>query len=243
MAEQTARHSTRQSTRRIRRWALLLVALALLAVALVACGLPNANSSLPSAGAAMMSTPVGAAAATPSFSPFTIGAWPSNSMPGEGESVTIYVICRVQDPTMVGPSAPAVGQTVYVRLLDPVNRTFKGTTGSDGIARVPVTYGHARANVPILAEALSGWKGTMYQSQTSFTPTSATASPADGTPTPGETPSATAIATPAESPSATATPAPKPNPTATPAPPPPPPPTPTSAAPTPTVAPTTTLAP
>ena len=240
MAEQTARHTTRHTTGHIRRWALLLVACAMLAVALVACGLPNASSSLPSAGAAIMSTPVGGASATPSFSPFTIGAWPSNSMPGKGESVTIYVICRIQDPTMVGPSAPAVGQTVYVRLLDPVNRTFKGTTDSDGIARVPVTFSHARANAPILAEALSRWKGTMYQSQTSFTPTSAS-STADDTPTPGETPSATATATPEESPSATATPAPKPNPTATPAPPPPP--TPTPAAPTPAVAPTTTLAP
>ena len=237
-----ARHTTGQT----QRWALLLAALIFLAVALVACGLPNTIDSLPGAGAAIMSTPAGDTVATPTFSPFTIGAWPSNSMPGKGDGVTIYVICRIQDPTMASPSAPAVGQIVYVQLLDPVNRTFKGTTGSDGIARVPVTFSHARANTPILAEVLSKWKGTMYQSQTSFTPTSGVGSSADGTPTPAGTPSASA--TPEESPSATATSAPQPNPTATPAPPPPSPtpkpaPTATPAAPTPAVAPAARIAP
>jgi hypothetical protein len=130
--------------RHTRRWALLLVALAILAVALVACGLPS-GYSLPNRSAATMSTPAKSSSPTPAFSPFTIGAWPSNFMPGAGDSVTIYVICRIQDPTMADPATPAVGQTVYVRLLDPVNRTYKGTTGDDGIARARVAFDHARA--------------------------------------------------------------------------------------------------
>ena len=220
-----AKQSARQMGMHIRRWALLLMALAFLAVALVACGLPGNGYTLPSAGAAIMSTPNGGPAATPTFSPFTIGAWPSNSMPEAGDSVTIYVICQIQDPTMASPNKPAVGQTVYVQLLNPVNRTFKGTTGSDGIASVRVAYSHARANVPITIVVTSTWKGTTYQGQTSFTPASGAGSAADGTPTPAAT------ATPEESPSATATPAPnstappdppiptpKPAPTATPTP-------------------------
>ena len=217
-----------------RRWALLLVALAILAVALVACGLPS-GYSLPNGSAATMATPAGGSSPTPAFSPFTIGAWPSNSMPGAGDSVTIYIICRIQDPTMANPATPAAGQTVYVRLLDPVNRTYKGTTGDDGIARARVAYNHARARTPITVEVTATWKGTTYQSQTSFTPMSSMGSSGNDMPQPGETtPAATATPAPQSEPTATPapappTPTPKPDPTATPVPPPPtPPPAPTA---------------
>ena len=133
-------------TGHIRRWALLFVALAMLAVALVACGLPSGYAPPNARSAALMSTPVGASSPTPAFSPFTIGAWPSNSMPAAGKGVTIYIICQIQDPTMARPNQPAAGQPVSVRLLDPVNRTYIGTTGDSGIANVRVAFTHARAN-------------------------------------------------------------------------------------------------
>jgi hypothetical protein len=203
-----------------RRWALLLVALSFLAVALAACGLPG-DYPLSTMNAALVSTPIGGSSPTPAFSPFTIGAWPSNSMPEVGESVTIYVICQLQDPTMASSSKPAAGQTVYVRLLDPVNRTFKGATDGGGIAKVRIAYSHARAQTPITIIVTTSWKGKTYQSGTSFTPTSPTSPTGpseDGTPQPGATP-----------PSATATPGSQPEPTATPLPSPPAPtPTPTS---------------
>ena len=220
-----------------RRLALLLVALAILAVALVACGLPS-GYSLPNGSAATMSTPANSSSPTPAFSPFTIGAWPSNFMPAAGESVTIYVICRIQDPTMADPATPAVGQTVYVRLLDPVNRTYKGTTGDDGIARARIAFDHARARTPITVEVTATWKGTTYQSQTSFTPMSSNGSPGDAMPQSGETtPAATAPPAPQSEPTATPvpappTPTPKPDPTATPVPPPPTPTPPPAPAPT-----------
>ncbi|HET9981453.1 MAG TPA: hypothetical protein VFQ32_13475 [Ktedonobacterales bacterium] len=215
-----------------RRWALLFVALAMLAVALVACGQPG-GYALPNArSAALMSTPAISSSPTPASAPFTIGTWPSNSMPAAGKSVTIYIICQIQDPTMARPNQPAAGQPVSVRLLDPVNRTYTGTTGDSGIATVRVAFNHARARIPITVIVTSTWKGATYQSQTSFTPASSTGSSGDGALQPGETPPIPApTATPAPNPGPTATPtpappAPSPTPTPTPAPPPSPTPTP-----------------
>jgi hypothetical protein len=234
-------------TTHIRRWALLFVALALLAAfALAACGQPGGASLYNAnyARAAVLSTPGAGSGPMPTFPPFTIGAWPSNSMPAAGKSVIIYVTCQIQDPTMARPSQPAVGQTVHVRLLDPVNQTYTGTTDAGGIAAVRVAYNHARARTPILIVVTSTWKGTTYQGQTTFTPASSTGAPVDETPQPGATPSAPPLATvtPAPQPQPTATPAPAPpTPTPTPVPPPPKPtPTPTPAPPPP---PTPTAAP
>lgn len=217
--------------RHIRRWALLFVALAMLAVAMVACGQPG-GYALPNArSAAYMSTPAAGLSPTPASTPFTIGAWPSNSMPAAGKSVTIYVICQIQDLTMVTPNQPAAGQPVSVRLLDPVNRTYTGTTGDSGIATVRVTFSRARARTPITVIVTSTWKGATYQSQTSFTPASSAGSSGDGAFQPGETPQIPApTEMPAPNPGPTATPTstpPAPSPTPTPAPPPAPTPTPT----------------
>ena len=224
-------------TRQNWRWALLLVTLVVLAVALVACGQPGSGYSLSNASAAHMSTPAAGSSPTPAFSPFTIGAWPSNSMPAKGDSVTIFVICQMQDPTMARPNQPAADQPVSVRLLDPVNRTYTGTTGADGIARVRVAFNHAHARTPITIVVTSTWKGATYQGQTSFTPASSTRSSGDGAPQPGEAPPA-ATATPAPEPGPIATPTPRPPaPTPTPTPKPQPTPTPVPRTPTPTPAP------
>lgn len=235
-----------------RRWALLLVALAILAVALVACGLPGGGYALPNArSAALMSTPAASSSPTPASAPFTIGAWPSNSMPAAGKGVTIYIICQIQDPTMGRPNQPAAGQPVSVRLLDPVNRTYTGTTGDSGIATVHVAFNHARARTPITVIVTSTWKGATYQSQTSFTPASSAGSSGAGaiqssepppmpapTETPAPQPGPTATPTPTPpAPSPTPTPAPPPSPTPTPTPTPIPEPTATPLAPTPTPAP------
>ena len=89
-----------------RRWALLLPALAILTVSLLACQVPGQSGSQGnsiSPTSLIVSPPVaGSASATPTFAPFTIGAWPSNSMPDANDRMVIFIICRVQDPTMIG---------------------------------------------------------------------------------------------------------------------------------------------
>jgi hypothetical protein len=225
-----------------RRWALILPALAILMVSLSACQLAGPNAFLGSSKSApslVMSTPTaGSAAATPTGALFTIGAWPSNSMPRRNERIMIYIVCRVQDPTMNGPGMPAAGIKVQVRVLDPLNRSYSGTTNSGGMARVPIAFHNARIGLPITVDVAAIWHHVTYQSQTSFTPApggrpshlSSGGTPGHGkTPTPAPTagprpkptvtphPAPTPIPPPAPAPTPQATPTPPPNPTATPA--------------------------
>jgi hypothetical protein len=201
--------------RRTQPWLLLLLALslALLTVSLLACQVPGRSDSWRQ-GVLIISTPAdGSASATPSFPPFTIGAWPSNSMPDASDRITIYVICRVQDPTMTKPSTPAIGLQVQVHLLDPINQSYDGTTRSDGIAMVPVTFNDRHPGLTVLVAVATTWHGVIYQSQTSFTP-APQPQPSPSPPSGGGTPSPR----PGKTPSPTPRPGPPPTPPPTPAP-------------------------
>lgn len=224
-----------------RRWALLLpaLALAMLTVSLStlsACQLAGqsafqGSSRSASAPSLIMSVPhTGSAAATPTGAAFTIGAWPSDSMPGPNKHVVIYVMCRMQDPTMRGPGTPAAGITVQVRVLDPINWSYDGTTKSDGMtmARVPIALHAARLGRPVTVDVAATWHHVTYQSQTSFTPAPGSRGRKShpygiGTPTYKGTPPPAPNSGP--SPKPTVTPSAGPQPTPPPAPTPPPPPT------------------
>ncbi len=180
------------------RWALLLLALATLLVALVACQTPTADGSSSSGntGAIIISTPVGGSTSpTPAFPPFTIGAWPSNTTPDASDTITIYVICQLQDPTMTTPSKPAAGVKVRVNILDPINQSYTKTTGKDGIATVKFSFKDSRPGSPVTVEVSTTWQGVTYSREIFFTPApQAKPSPSPGTggtPGPGVTPPAT----------------------------------------------------
>jgi hypothetical protein len=190
-----------------RRWALLLLALATLAVSLVACQLPSSDPTPSnSTGAIIISTPVGdSASATPVFPPFTIGAWPSDTTPNASDTITIYVICQTQDPSMNTLSKPAVGLRVRVSILDPINQSFTKTTGADGIASVKVSFKDSHPGAPVTVNVSATWKGVNYTRQIYFTPApQAKPSPSPGggggTPGPGVTPPPTPILPPTASP-------------------------------------------
>lgn len=235
----TAMRSGRQAHREVmstmetptRRRALLLLALAILMVSLSACQLGDRSPSQGSSGSALSlntSAPhAGSAAATPAVAPFTIGAWPSNAMPRPNERIMIYIVCRVQDPTMSGPSAPAAGITVQVHVLDPINRSYGGSTNKDGMARVPISFHNARLGLPIMVDVVATWQHVTYQSQTSFTPAPGGRPPqpsGSGTPrhrhekTPTPTPNAGPTPKPTATPNARPTPTPLPTPQPTPVP-------------------------
>jgi len=170
-----------------RRWALLLLALATLLVALVACEAPNnaPPASSGNTGAIIISTPAGASSSpTPVFPPFTIGAWPSDTTPDSSATITIYVICQMQDPSMTTPSKPAIGVKVRVSILDPINQTFTKTTGKDGIATVNVNFKDSHPGQPVTVNVSTTWKGVNYTRQIYFTP----APQAKPSPSPGGTP-------------------------------------------------------
>jgi hypothetical protein len=184
----------------------LLLALATLLVSLVACQAPGGSSTPPgNTGAIIISTPVGdSASATPVFPPFTIGAWPSDTTPNVSDTITIYVICQMQDPSMNTPSKPAIGLKVRVSILDPINQSFTKTTGADGIAAVKLSFKDSRPGTPVTVNVSTNWKGVNYTRQIYFTPApQAKPSPSPGgggTPGPGGTPPATPIPPPTEPP-------------------------------------------
>ncbi len=182
---------------RPRRWALLVLALATLTISLVACeSSPGTNSPSSSNGSGAPLTDTGglSVSPTPTFPPFTVGAWPSDRSPGINDTVTIYILCRVQDQSMNGPSTPPpAGQKIQVIVLDPINQSLLGVTGADGIAAVPVTFNDPKPGTPVIVQISTVWNNKTYNNETFFTPgatfkPTATPKSGGGTPTPTATP-------------------------------------------------------
>ncbi len=130
---------------------------------------------------------------TPKFPVFTIGAWPSSYTPQNNDTVTIYVLCRVQPTDMSGPGKPPDPPvSVHVEIHDPFTKTADGATDASGLATIPISF-----NIPlnksgypvrVYVSASYGNPPHTYNAETVFTanitqPPPATATPAT-TPTP-----------------------------------------------------------
>src|SRR5262249_31603640 len=92
-----------------KRFALLVMMLSFLGVCLVACtaGGSDLGDSGGDSGIDGFKTPNPLLwTATPTFGPFTVGAWPSNYTPQNNDTVTIYVLCRTQPKDMTKPGQP-----------------------------------------------------------------------------------------------------------------------------------------
>ncbi len=152
-----------------KRFALLILAFGIIAISLVACQAPNADTGssntilIPTQNAANL-TP------TPNFPPFTIGAWPSHFSPDLNDTVTIYVVCRVQDPTMQGPSHPPPTLTVVISIGSPISRHFTASTGADGYATQSFSFNDPTPGQPVIVSVSTSYKGATYNAQTFFTP-------------------------------------------------------------------------
>lgn len=154
-----------------RRFALLFIALGVLSISLVACQTPNsANSG--SSNSILIPTPNAAnLTPTPKFPPFTIGAWPNNFAPQLNDTVTIYVVCRVQDDTMQGPShPPPAGQAVTINVGSPINQQQTVRTGADGYATMTFSFNDPNPGQPVIVSVSTGWNNATYRAQTFFTP-------------------------------------------------------------------------
>lgn len=179
-----------------KRGMLFLLALGFLSFTLVACSVgPSAQDQTTqqypfSTPNPLLNTP------TPTFPPFTVGAWPSNYSPNNADTITIYVVCRAQVAAMNGPSTPVKGLTVNVTAGgpgQPVNVNGSGTTDADGMAAIPVAFTDPKSGVPIVVQVTVTYQHTTYNAQTFFTPNpSAKPTPKPkATGTAGATPTAT----------------------------------------------------
>jgi hypothetical protein len=179
-----------------KRFALMVAALIILSIALVACQAPGtAVTAGPQSGNGVnvFRTPNSSLTSpTPTFPPFTVGAWPSNYSPGNNDNITIYVLCRVQDPTMNGPAKPPA-QHLQVTIIvgAPVNQTYTGSTDNDGLAAIPLAINDSDSGRPVVVQASVNYGNATYTAQTFFTPAPAkppTATPGSkGKPTPSDT--------------------------------------------------------
>jgi hypothetical protein len=186
-----------------RRFALLAAALLLLSVVLVACATPAAPAAPAgnnTGGVNIFHTPnPNAASPTPTFPPFTIGAFPSNYSPSNNEHMTIYVLCRIQPQDLSGPPTPASGITVQVFVGAPINQSFTKATGNDGLAAIEFDENDPQSGLPVPVDVTVVYKGVTYHAETFFTP-NPTAAP---TATPGETPTGTPTGAPSGTPTGT----------------------------------------
>jgi hypothetical protein len=185
---------------RVRRVLLLATALGTMAVALVGCQQAPIPGIVNNTTALQIITPnPGQLTPTPTFPPFTVGAWPSNYSPNNKDSITIYVFCRVQPGDMAGPSTPPKNSLqVTVNVLEPVNKQFTGNTDNVGLAAVPITFDDQQSGKPVVVAVSVNYNGTNYNANTFFTP-NPTATPTP-TPKPGTTPTASPSASPTVTP-------------------------------------------
>lgn len=154
----------------MRRWMIACVTLCVLAVGLVACDSgPVAVSSNGNAVPGFKTPNPGLFTPTPTFPPFTVGAWPSNYSPQKNDTVTIYVLCRVQDATMTNPSQPSGTLPVHVRAPD-LSKDATGSTDAQGLAAIPITYVGAPTGKPVRVYVDVTYKGKVYSAETLFTP-------------------------------------------------------------------------
>jgi hypothetical protein len=185
-----------------RRWALLSLALAMLALGLVACQAPDSAAARGKSGNIVVSPAVaGSSSPTPTLSPLTIGVWTSTMTPGARDTITIYVLCMLQDPSRGRLTGPAVGIAIRVRLSDPVNQSFTGTTGRDGLAQVRVSFTDAHPGKPVIVDVVTVWHGMTYQGQTYFLPGAGGVPSPTPSPSPSLTPSPASTLPPTPAPS------------------------------------------
>lgn len=177
-----------------KRVALIALAIGVLGAALVACASP-APPAAPAAsgggGVNAFHTPNPALQSpTPGFPAFTVGAWPSDYSPAANGTVTIYVVCRIQDPSMSGPPRPAAGQVVTINVGSPLNLAQNVTTDNSGLGNWQFTIVDKQNGQPVVVTVTTNFQGKTYTANTFFTP-----SPV-APPSPSASPSGSPTATP-----------------------------------------------
>lgn len=179
-----------------KRCALFVAALSIIAVVCVACAAPSSplpSSGNNSGGVTGFHTPLpNNGQPTPAFPPFTMGAWPSNYSPGNNDTITVYVLCRVQDQSMLTPPKPPSQPLTITIVLSPIGGTYQGTTDADGLATITFTLNDPSSGQPVTVTASTTYNGQAYNAQTFFTPSpgakaSPSSNPGGGTPPPNPT--------------------------------------------------------
>ncbi len=187
---------------RARQFGLVGTLLFLLATILAACAAPTVvpSTSSNNGNINVFRTPnPNDASPTPTFPPFTVGAWPSNYSPANNASMTIYVLCKAQPTNQSGPATPVVGATVDIYVGAPVNVDVtngpnKPVTDASGLATGQFDLNDPHSGVPVTVTITVVLGNKTYRAATFFTPSPTEAPTA--TPGPSKTPTGTVSPTP-----------------------------------------------
>lgn len=180
-----------------KRFGLMMIAVSLISIVLVACQSPSAPTGAQQGpgGVNVFHTPNPALdTPTPTFPPFTIGAWMSNYSPATKDTITIYVLCKIQDQAFTGPPRPAAGQGVTISIGPPINQANGVTTDGSGLGAWTLQINDNQAGVPVQVTVSTSYKGQSYSAATFFTPAPG------GNATPTGNPSGTPSGSPQPSP-------------------------------------------
>ncbi len=175
-----------------KRVALIALAIGVLAAALAACASPTppAPPATGGGGVNAFHTPNPALQSpTPPVPGFTIGAWPSDYSPDASGSVTIYVVCRIQDSSMGSAPRPAAGQVVTINVGPPLNLAYNATTDNSGLANWQFTIVDKQYGQPVVVTVATNFQGKTYTANTFFTPSPV--APPSPSPGPSGSPTAT----------------------------------------------------
>ncbi|MBA3826786.1 MAG: hypothetical protein H0X24_23185 [Ktedonobacterales bacterium] len=173
------------------RWhgRLLGVVGCLVVIFLAGCASGNAPSlnatSSNTGGLAGSSNDPNAPPTPPPFPAFTVGAWVANMAPQKGEADRVYVLTRLHDPAMTGPSQPPPQGSVGVTAV------IDGVAQNNPTDKTGYAYFDFKANaaptVPSVITLTANYQGKSYQTTTFYTvlpDIKGTPTPAAGTPTP-----------------------------------------------------------
>lgn len=192
---------TRLMRTHARRYGLMGTVLFLLVSILAACAAPSVPTNSPSDngnGVNVFRTPnPNDASPTPTFPPYTVGAWPSNYSPANNEHMVIYVLCKSQPKDQHGAATAMSGISVDIYIGDPVNTDIspKPVTDSTGLATGQFDLNDPKSGQPVTVTITVNMGGKNYQAETFFTPNPTQAPTA--TPGPSQTPgTATPTSTP-----------------------------------------------
>jgi hypothetical protein len=86
---------------------------------------------------------------------------------------------------MSQPPDPAANVPINIDIQDPFNKSASGTTDSEGLAAIPISFSDPKSGYPVRVYVHAQWGGKTWNAETFFTPAVETA------PTPSAAPSPT----------------------------------------------------
>ncbi len=143
------------------------VAALMLTLFLAGCSLVGGPPSTSTAGVGVIPNS-GSQETPPPFPTLTAGAWVKEQSPQAGYTDTLYVLVRVNDPTMVAPSKPPNPPAQVNATITGTGTSLQGQTDSDGFATFQFPA-NGKPTQPDIINVTVTYNGQTVQTTTFYT--------------------------------------------------------------------------